>query len=543
MAASIQPAQSIESPNGNRQISVVTAPPSAERADRPDGRSAAKEQGIGRLARRLGWRQWTLAVKLATGMTTMILVIIVVIMLLSINREQQTFRTELQQQAELQLQTLAAAGADALYSLQADALQTIMQSLGANRVIVSGRFYDPDGRVVADVYNEAMRFGVEPDAFGKQIVTSSSTVFDWQPDVLVAGKVIMAGRQRLGGISVGLSTAPLEAKVSAVRDQNLAVAVAAMIAGTLLSLAISQSITRPLRNLTEATQHIAEGDLSRQVPIRGGDEVAVLGHSFNAMVFRLRETIVELQKAKEQAEAADRAKSAFLASVSHELRTPLNAILGFTGILSGGMLKGATPLSPMQVDLLKKVELNGKQLRDLINDVLDLAKIESGRMTVLIIEARPKVFLDEAVSAVRSLASAKGLSLELNFESSAPEVVLCDVRKVQQILTNLLGNAIKFTQAGSVTVEVSAPDTSTWRIAVHDTGVGMAAEAAGYIFEKFRQVDETDRREHEGTGLGLAIVKSLTDVLQGTITVQSEPGHGSTFTLTLPQRLEPGANL
>jgi signal transduction histidine kinase len=496
----------------------------------------------GALGRWLDWRQWSLAIKLAAGMTTMILVIIAVITLLSIDREQQTFRTELQQQAELQLETLTAAGADALYTLQADVLQGIMTALGAQRIVTAGRFYDPQGRVVADAYNTETRFGIQPDPFGQRAANSDTTVFDWQPDFLLAGKAVTAGHQRFGAISVGLSTAPLDAKITAVRNQGIGVAVAALVIGTLVSLVVSQSITQPLRDLTDATKQIAGGELSKQVPIRGGDEVAALGSSFNAMIARLRDTISELQKAKDAAEAADRAKSSFLASVSHELRTPLNAILGFTGILSGGMLKSATPLAPMQVELLKKVEFNGKQLRDLINDVLDLAKIESGRMSILITEARPKVFLDETVSAVRSLAVAKGLTLDLSLAPEVPEVVLCDVRKIQQILTNLLGNAIKFTKEGGVRVEVTAPAPDTWKIAVRDTGIGMPVEAAQYVFEKFRQVDQTDRREHEGTGLGLAIVKSLTEVLHGTISVQSEPGRGSTFTLTLPRRLEPGAN-
>src|SRR5205823_13522068 len=137
-----------------------------------------------------------------------------------------------------------------------------------------------------------------------------------------------------------------------------------------------------------------------------------------------------------------------------------------------------------------------------INDVLDLAKIESGRMTVLVTEGRPRVFVDETVNAVRSLATSKGLTLELTLAPEVPEVVLCDVRKVQQILTNLLGNAIKFTKEGRVWVEVTAPDSNTWQIAVRDTGIGMPEDAAKYIFEKFRQLDNTDKREYEGTGLG-----------------------------------------
>jgi signal transduction histidine kinase len=150
--------------------------------------------------------------------------------------------------------------------------------------------------------------------------------------------------------------------------------------------------------------------------------------------------------------------------------------------------------------------------------------------------------LEETVNAVRSLADSKKLALELALTPEVPEIVLTDVRKVQQIVTNLLGNAIKFTRSGGVYIDVSAPNADIWRIAVRDTGIGMPPEAAKIIFEKFRQVDDTDRREFEGfegTGLGLAIVKSLTECMRGTIEVQSEPNRGSTFIITLPQRLEP----
>jgi signal transduction histidine kinase len=220
--------------------------------------------------------------------------------------------------------------------------------------VLSGRFYDPAGRVVADAYSEQDRFGAAPDDFGERVVKNDNTIFDWQPGVLLAGKAVTAGRERLGGISVGLSTASLEAKIEAVRNQGLVVALGALAAGALLSLVISQTIAQPIAALTVATKRIAAGDLNQQVPIGGGQEVAALGGSFNIMVGQLRETVGELKKAKEAAEAADRAKSAFLASVSHELRTPLNAILGFTGILSSGMLKDTPPLAPQQAELLKR---------------------------------------------------------------------------------------------------------------------------------------------------------------------------------------------
>src|SRR5215510_6864147 len=188
------------------------------------------------------------------------------------------------------------------------------------------------------------------------------------------------------------------------------------------------------------------------------------------------------------------------------------------------MLKDAVQLSKAQSDRQKKIDQNGRHLRDLINDVLDLAKIEAGRMNITVTEEHPRLFLEDTVTAMRGLAVGKELKLELSVAPEVPEVVLCDVRKVQQILNNLIANAIKFTKDGGVWVNVCAPNTEVWQIDVRDSGIGMPPEAAKYIFDKFRQVDETSTRQYEGTGLGLSIVKNLTELMHGTIAVQSDLG-------------------
>jgi len=290
------------------------------------------------------------------------------------------------------------------------------------------------------------------------------------------------------------------------------------------------SVRQTIDDLADATSHMIQGDKDWTYAPATKDELAEVAFSFNQIAN-------ELVAARDQALESARAKSSFLANMSHELRTPLNAILGFTGILSSGMVKGGAKLEQSQVELLHRIEGNGKRLRDVINDILDLAKIESGHIAITATEGRPRLFLEETIGTVKSLALNRGIALELSFDVSAPEVVMTDVRKVHQIIVNLIGNAIKFTPTGGVYVEVSGAG-SAWRIAVRDTGIGIPQEALKNIFDKFRQVDETDRREYEGTGLGLAIVKNLCEALQGSVHVSSIAQKGSTFTVTLPQRLE-----
>ncbi|BDU73610.1 MASE1 domain-containing protein [Mesoterricola silvestris] len=243
----------------------------------------------------------------------------------------------------------------------------------------------------------------------------------------------------------------------------------------------------------------------------------------------LRETNEDLALAVERAQAADRAKSAFLSAMSHELRTPLNSVIGFTGVLLGGM---AGPLQPQQEEPLRIVQRNGRHLLDLINDVLDLSKIEASEMRLASAPYDLVQTLRESMETLVPAAEAKGLALvRQDFPEALP--MAGDRRRVSQIFLNLLSNAVKFTEAGGVTVQV-LPGQGRVRVAVRDTGPGIAARDLHRLFREFEQLDEGLARRNEGTGLGLALSRRLARLMDGDIEAASDLGRGSTFTLTLP---------
>lgn len=265
---------------------------------------------------------------------------------------------------------------------------------------------------------------------------------------------------------------------------------------------------------------------------------AELQHHAAELEQRVAERTAELAVARDRAEAADRLKSAFLATMSHELRTPLNSIIGFTGIILQGL---AGPLNPEQHKQLEMVRDSARHLLALINDVLDISKIEAGQLEVSSEPFDLRASIGKVAGIVKPLAEKKSLALQVEL---APEIgaLVSDPRRVEQVLLNLLNNAIKFTERGAVTLTAEIlPDEpgalhSVIKISIADTGIGIKTEDLSKLFQPFRQIDTGLSRQHEGTGLGLAICRRLAELLGGEINAMSDWGKGSVFTFTLPMK-------
>ncbi len=312
-------------------------------------------------------------------------------------------------------------------------------------------------------------------------------------------------------------------------------------------------IVKPLAHLREVSDAISHGNIGLRAKIHTGDEFEALAVAFNRMLRHmvtaqeglrhvnvdLDAKVDELAQANMQLYEMNRLKSDFLATMSHELRTPLNSILGFSDVLGA-----IDSLDEKQKRYVENIQTSGRMLLDMINNILDLAKLESGKTDVTLSDFSLEQIIGAQCDMARPLTEKKNINLDIELEPGLPEMRQ-DQARLQQVLNNLLSNAIKFTPEGG-RIKISARRTTGDQLVleVSDTGVGIAEEYIGTIFQKFRQAgispadDDAMTREYTGTGLGLSIVKEICRLLGGEISVQSNLGKGSTFTVRLPWVLE-----
>lgn len=293
-----------------------------------------------------------------------------------------------------------------------------------------------------------------------------------------------------------------------------------------IAIWMANVLTARITAISSGIRLFQDGNLAHRLEVRGADEMADLARSFNGMADEVQQSFGRLDEARVAAEEANRMKSEFLANMSHELRTPLNGILGFAELLEADLE------DPDQREYAQTIRSSGEHLLAIVTDVLDLAKIEAGRMEFNFTQIKLPELLHSVLAVQRGHALQKGLSLDLT-EEGIPPLVYSDEMRLRQVLLNITNNAVKFTNQGTVAVRARAEGARV-RIEVEDSGIGIKPEDLTVIFEKFRQSESFLTRNHQGTGLGLALASNLVEHMGGEIGVTSIPGEGSTFYLVLP---------
>ncbi len=306
---------------------------------------------------------------------------------------------------------------------------------------------------------------------------------------------------------------------------------------TLIAISfLATRLLKPIEQLRLGTARIGSGNLAQRISIKSGDEFEALADQFNDMTGRLEESYADLEKKVEertrQLEVASQHKSQFLANMSHELRTPLNAIIGYSEILQEDAADKGDKAS---IEDLQKIESAGRHLLGLINNILDLSKIEAGKMDVFIEPVDIQALIKEVLSIVKPLTEKSENAIEVICPANIGSF-RSDQTKVKQCLLNLMSNANKFTSKGTLTLTVAREDNAGVCFRVSDTGVGMTEEQLGRLFEAFSQADASTTKRFGGTGLGLAITKHFCTLLGGEVKVESTPGTGSTFIIRLPNQ-------
>lgn len=486
----------------------------------------------------------TLVILVAGGVATLLVTAVVVVQQLRFGR------AELGRTLTTAAEVVAAGAAAPLAFEDAKAAAETLATLGAVETVEAAAIFDAEGRPFVTYARPGRHSEPIPSGIPRPGIR-------WLGELLEVVAPVSAGHERIGSVWLRASAPSYSQLLAGYLPLTAALVLGGVLLAWMAAAILQRILSEPILALARTAARVsAEDNYALRARKRSDDEIGLLVDAFNLMLERIeqrdeelsryREHLEdqvdartaelvrvneELRRAKEAAEEASRLKSQFLANISHDLRTPMNGVIGMTALAL------RTELDEQQRDYLTTVLESAESLLCLLNDILDFSKIEAGKLTLEQIPFDVRELVEQTVKSLRVEAESKGLAVNWSVDAAVPERLTGDPTRLRQILNNLIGNAIKFTERGQVDVEVrlesAAVEETAVHIAVRDTGIGIPPEKIDTIFEPFTQADGSTTRRFGGTGLGLSIASRLAGLMGGRIWVESEVGRGSTFHVTL----------